>query len=75
MSNSFDLINDVHSQCVCLQEEFFVCHRTVSMAAVYQLKIKYDHDKFRAVFLDAFDTINFSRQSLIEKNLQSNKLF
>ena len=27
----------------------FVCHRTVSMTAVYQLKIKYDQDKFRAV--------------------------
>ena len=37
------------------------------MAAVYQLKIKYDQDKFGAVFLDAFDTINFTRQSLIEK--------
>ena len=35
----------------------FVCHRTVSMTAVYQLKIKYDQDKFEAVFLDAFDTI------------------
>ena len=29
---------------------FFVCHRTVSMAAVYQLKIKYDQDKFRVFF-------------------------
>ena len=28
----------------------FVCHRTVSMTAVYQLKIKYDQDKFGAVF-------------------------
>ena len=28
----------------------FVCHRTVSVAAVYQLKIKYDQDKFGAVF-------------------------
>ena len=27
----------------------FVCHRTVSMVAVYQQKIKYDQDKFRAV--------------------------
>ena len=35
----------------------FVCHRTVSVAAVYQLKIKYDQEKFRAVFLDAFDAI------------------
>ena len=39
----------------------------VGMAAVYQLKIKYDQDKFGAVFLDAFDTIHFSRQRLIEK--------
>ena len=37
------------------------------MAAVYQLKIKYDQNKFGAVFLDAFDTMNFSRQSLNEK--------
>ena len=28
----------------------FVCHRTVSRAAVYQLKMKYDQDKFGAVF-------------------------
>ena len=28
----------------------FVCHRTASIAAVYQLKIKYDQDKFGAVF-------------------------
>ena len=28
----------------------FVCHRTVGMAAVYQLKIKYDQDKFGVVF-------------------------
>ena len=28
----------------------FVCHKTVSMVAVYQLKIKYDQDKFVAVF-------------------------
>ena len=27
----------------------FVCHRTISMAAVYQLKIKYHQDKFRVV--------------------------
>ena len=37
----------------------FVCHKTVSMAAVYLLKIKYDQDKFGAVFLDAFDMISF----------------
>lgn len=49
------------------KRSFFVCHRTVSMAAIYQLKIKYDQDKFRAIFVDTFDTINFSRQSLIEK--------
>ena len=35
----------------------FVCHRTVSRAAVYQLKIKYDQDKIRSGCLDAFDTI------------------
>ena len=29
----------------------FVCYRTVRMAAIYQLKIKYDQDKFGAVFL------------------------
>ena len=31
------------------------------MAAVYQLKIKYDQDKFRVgvFFLDAFDKISF----------------
>ena len=28
----------------------FVCHRTVSMTAVYQLKIQYDQEKFGAVF-------------------------
>ena len=28
----------------------FVCRRTVSITAVDQLKIKYDHDKFGAVF-------------------------
>ena len=31
--------------------------RTVSMAAVYQLTIKSDQDKFGAVYLDAFDII------------------
>jgi len=35
-----------------------VCHRTISMAAVYRLKTKHDQDKFGAVFLDAFDTIS-----------------
>ena len=30
----------------------FVCHRSASIAAVYQLKIKYDQDKFRVIFLD-----------------------
>ena len=45
------------------------------MAAVYQLKIKYDQDKFGAVFLDAFDAINFSRQSLIEKIRKVTKRF
>ena len=38
---------------------FFVCHRTVSMAAVYQLKIKYDQDKFR-VFLDAKRPVSYT---------------
>ena len=28
----------------------FVCHRTVSMTAVYQLKIKYDQDKLERFF-------------------------
>ena len=37
----------------------FVSHRTVSMAAVYQLKIKYDQEKFGPVVLDAIDTISF----------------
>ena len=37
------------------------------MAAVYQLKIKYDHEKWGAIFLDSFDTINFSRQRLVDK--------
>ena len=37
----------------------FVCHRTVSMAAVYQLKIKYDQDKFGVVFLDAKRPVSF----------------
>ena len=46
------VLHDVHSQRVYLQEErltaFSVCYRTVSMAAVYQLKIKYDqHDWFK----------------------------
>ena len=36
---------------------FCVCHRTVSMAAAYQLKIKDDQDNFGAVFLDAIDTM------------------
>jgi len=37
------------------------------MAAVYQLKIKYDHDKWGAIFLDSFETINFSLQRLVDK--------
>ena len=37
------------------------------MAAVYQLKIRYDLDKWGAIFLDSFETINFSRQRLIDK--------
>ena len=31
----------------------FVCHRSVSMAAVYELKIKYVQDKFRVILLEA----------------------
>ena len=38
----------------------FVCHRTVSVAAVYQLKMKYDQDKFGAVFLDAQSAVTFT---------------
>ena len=37
----------------------FFCHRTVSMAAVYQLKIKYDQDKFGVVFLEAKCLVSF----------------
>ena len=37
----------------------FVCHRTVRMVAVYQLKTKYDQDKFRMVFVDAKRLVNF----------------
>ena len=37
----------------------FVCHRTVSMAAVYQLKIKCDQDKFREFLLDAKRPVSF----------------
>ena len=37
----------------------FVCHRTVSMAAVYQLNIKYDQDKFRVVISDAKHAVSF----------------
>ena len=36
-----------------------VCHRSVSMAAVYQLKIKYGQDKFRVIFLDAKRPVSF----------------
>ena len=37
----------------------FACSRTVSIAAAYQLKIKYDQDKFKAVFLDAKRPVSF----------------
>ena len=37
----------------------FVCHRTVRMVAVYQLKTNYDQDKFRVVFVDAKRVVNF----------------
>jgi len=45
------VLGDVRSQPVYLFKltKLFVHHRTVSMAAVYQLKIKYDQDKFGAV--------------------------
>ena len=55
--HDFFVSHDVHSQHVYLQKEslpwFFVCHRTVSIAAVYQLKIKYDQHKFGVVLSDA----------------------
>ena len=51
--HDFFAFRDVHSQRVLSARgnltALFVCHRTVSMAAVYQLKIKYDQDKFGAV--------------------------
>ena len=37
----------------------FICRRTVSLAAVYQLKMKYDQDKFRVIFLDAKRPVSF----------------
>ena len=37
----------------------FVCRRTVSMAAVYNLKIKYDQDKFAAVLYEAKRPVSF----------------
>ena len=38
----------------------FVCHKTVSMTAAYQLKIKYDQDKFGVVFfLDVKCPVSF----------------
>lgn len=36
----------------------YAFHGTVSMVAVYYLKIKYNQDKLGAVLLDAFDTIS-----------------
>ena len=45
------------------------------MAAVYQLKIKYDHDKWGAIFLDSFDTMNFSRQKLVDKLCKATSRF
>ena len=44
----------------------FVCRRTVSMAAVYNLKIKYDQDKFAAVLYEAKRPVNFT---LEDKNV------
>ena len=38
----------------------FACYRTVSMAAVYQLKIKYDQNKFGVVFLNAKRPVSFA---------------
>ena len=60
--HGFFVLRNVHSQCKRLSSRreltvVFVCHRTVSRAAVYQLKIKYDQDKIRSSCLDAFDTI------------------
>ena len=37
----------------------FVCHRTVSVTTVYQLKIKYDQDKFRVFFVEAKRPVSF----------------
>ena len=37
----------------------FVCHRSVRMAAVYQVKIKYDQDKFRVSFLATKRPVSF----------------
>ena len=49
--HGFFALRDVHSQRACSSSRrkltvVFVYHRTVSMIAVYQLKIKYDQDKF-----------------------------
>ena len=56
-------LRDVQPQHVYLQKEslprFFVCHRTVSMAAVYQLKIKYDQGKFGAVLWQTKSAVSF----------------
>ena len=53
------------TQATCLSSRgkltvVFVYHRSVSMAAVYQLKIKYDQDKFRVFFLDAKRPVSFA---------------
>ena len=37
----------------------FACHKTDSIAVVYQLQIKEDQDKFRAVFLGAKSAKSF----------------
>ena len=39
--------------------DVFVCHKTVSIAAVYLLKIKYDQDNFGLVFVHAKRLISF----------------
>ena len=37
----------------------FVCRRTVRMAAIYQLKIKYDQDKFGVFFFRRKTPVSF----------------
>ena len=53
----------------------FVCHRTVSMAAVYQLKIKYDQDKFGVAFSDSKCPVSFPLKDkhVVKRTLRSAK--